>query len=578
MNAISNSNLLQSIGWAVFNSLWQMALLWIAYQLIFAFFSIKRPSYKGVLAASFLFAGFVWFVSTFIILLTGNTDGKSIYTGGVLTFASNEQVITWFNNALPVISVVYLLLLLIPIFNFFRNYRYVQEIRSNGLSKADAYWRIFTQKIASQMGITRSVQVWMSSLVKSPVTIGYLKPVILLPIASINHLTTEQTEAILLHELAHIKRSDYFINLLSKSIRTILYFNPFATAFGKIIERERERACDEMVMQFQYEPHSYASALLALEKAAYIPQQSFAVAASDGRKSEFRQRIEWILGIRQKPVVSYARIAGIIVALFCFAGLNALLIMNRPLQGTGKSDPFTFLSSPLQFSNDYDKGNLPINNEQPSSIIVNNSSSKTQEHISPITSPSVANVLAGSEKNETESIAGEGNSPFVYVNSLQKVIPELAEHEEKQIQEVVAETKKILQEKKWKEVEQNIADAMTLAEKNKVKQEYEKALSRQMNTAKIEDQLRIAYDQINWEKINTTLDYALAEIKLDSLNTVYHIALSNLSDIQEELIKTKQQGIPDSDISLESIEIKKAQLEKAINQIRAVRNKKIIHL
>lgn len=577
MNAISNSNLLQSIGWSVFNSLWQMALLWIAYQLILAFFSIKKPSRKGLLSASFLFAGFAWFMSTFIMLLTGNADGKSIYTGGILTAGSNERLITWFNNALPVISVVYLLLLLIPVLNFLRNYRYVQEIRRNGLSKADVYWRIFAQKIASQMAISRSVQVWMSALVKSPVTIGYLKPVILLPVASVNHLTTGQTEAILLHELAHIKRYDYFINLLSKSIRTLLYFNPFANAFGKIIERERERACDEMVMQFQYEPHSYASALLALEKAAYVPRQSFAVAASDGRKSEFRQRIEWILGIRQKPFVSFARIAGVLVALFCFVGLNALLIMNRPLQNTGKSDPFTFLTSSLQFDG-YDKGSININTEQPASLIVNNLS-ETKKNMPGITAPLTANADTPPPHNEDAgSIAGDENISFMYVNTLQKIIPELTELEEKQVQEAVAETKRVMQETKWKEVEKDIADAMTLAEKSKAKQEYEKVLGRYMNTANIEDQLRIAYDNINWEQINTNLEYALAEIKLDSLNNVYNIALSSLSDLQDELAKTRQHGIPDSDISLESIENKKAELEKAIIKIRTVRDKKIIRL
>jgi hypothetical protein len=464
------------------------------------------------------------------------------------------------------------------VLNFLRNYRYVQEIRRNGLSKADVYWRIFSQKIASQMGITRSVQVWMSALVKSPVTIGYLKPVILLPVASVNHLTTGQTEAILLHELAHIKRYDYFINLLSKSIRTLLYFNPFVNAFGKIIERERERACDEMVMQFQYEPHSYASALLALEKAAYIPQQSFAVAASDGRKSEFRQRIEWILGIRPKPVISFARIAGVFVALFCFVGLNALLIMNRPLQSTGKSDPFTFLASPLQFSNGYDKGSIDINNEQPASLIVNNSS-ETKERISGTTTPLAATTHTPRPHNENAgSITGDGNMPFMYVNTLQKIIPELTELEEKQIQEAVAETKRVMQETKWKEVEKDIADAMTLAEKSKAKQEYEKVLNRYMNTANIEEQLRIAYDNINWEQINTSLEYALAEIKLDSLNNVYNIALSSLSDIQRELAKNRQHGIPDSDISIESIENKKAELEKAIIKIRTVRDRKIIRL
>ena len=106
---------------------------------------------------------------------------------------------------------------------------------------------MFVKNLAAQMGIKKPVHVWISELVCSPVTIGYLKPIILVPLAAINHLTTQQLEAVLLHELSHIKRYDYLINLIINFIQTILYFNPLVKAFVKIIEREREKSCDEMV-------------------------------------------------------------------------------------------------------------------------------------------------------------------------------------------------------------------------------------------------------------------------------------------------------------------------------------------
>lgn len=572
MDAISRSNLLQSIGWSVFNSLWQMALLWIAYQLIVSIFRIKRSSHKGALAASFLFAGFAWFVITFLALVSGNDNAENIYTGGFINIDNNRQLNEWFALALPYISVAYLVLLLIPVLNFIRNYRYVQVIRRYGLSKADVYWRIFAQKIASQMGINRPVYVWMSELITSPVTIGYLKPIILLPLASINHLTTQQTEAILLHELAHIKRYDYFINLLSRFVRTILYFNPFVKAFGKIIEREREKTCDEAVIQFQYEPHSYASALLTLEKASYIPNRSFVVAAADGKKGEFLQRIEWILGIRKKQSFSFARMAGVMIALLCFIGLNALIIMNRPLEANGKSDPFTFLSSPLEFNSGDGKAEKIIQDEQNPIQIVNNPSDP---------SPVAENNTKETNNKENPAVENEIVSeelPYQYVASFQEIIPQLDENQEKKIQEALAESKRVMQETQWKHVEENIADAMTLNEKKKVKEEYKKALDKHLDLEKIENQLRLAYDQIDWVKINAELDYALAEIKMDSLKTVYTIALSNLSKLQTELVKTKQAGVPDSDITVESIEAKKNELQQSINKIKAVRLKKTIHL
>src|SRR4029077_2528611 len=119
-----------------------------------------------------------------------------------------------------------------------------QVIRSYGLSRADVQLRMFVQKIAVRMDIRKPVYVWMSEMVSSPVTIGYLKPMVLVPMAAVNHLTTQQIEAVLLHELSHIKRYDYFINLLTRLIQTVLYFNPFVKAFVRIFEREREKSCD----------------------------------------------------------------------------------------------------------------------------------------------------------------------------------------------------------------------------------------------------------------------------------------------------------------------------------------------
>src|SRR5690348_1706213 len=107
---------------------------------------------------------------------------------------------------LPAASVAYFVLFLLPLFYFIRNYRYLQLIRKNGLSKVDVDWRMFVRNVAARMGIRKTVRVWLSDIVTSPVTIGYIKPVILLPIAAINQLSTQQIEAVLLHELAHIRR------------------------------------------------------------------------------------------------------------------------------------------------------------------------------------------------------------------------------------------------------------------------------------------------------------------------------------------------------------------------------------
>jgi bla regulator protein blaR1 len=570
MTAIGQSNLLQALGWAVFNSLWQMAILWVAYQFIISVFRINKSSHRGSLSAILLFAGFAWFIFTFISVFSDRASAGDSYAG-LMKIGAYSELNQWLNTMMPIASIFYLLLLVLPVLNFIRNYRYVQVIRHNGLTRADVHWRMFVQKIAAQMGIRKPVHIWMSDLVSSPVTIGYIKPVILLPLAAVNHLSTQQIEAVLLHELSHIRRYDYFINLITKFIQAILYFNPFVKGFATIIEREREKSCDETVIQFQYEPHGYASALLALEKAAHTSPRILTVAAAQGKKSEFRKRIEWILGIRQKPAFSFTKLAGVIAGLLCFITLNAFLIMSNPEKPKASHSSTAYL--PMQYDllmgGGYDKTTNAVIKEHKSSRIANADPARDNE------APEMNEAIETSGQQDTD--ATEIASPFSYVFDLENVIPKLDADKEKQVQEVLIESKKVIQEKQWKDIEKSIADALTMIEKEKVKEQYEKALS-QIDWDKLGDKLRIAYDHIDWNQINAQLNTALTEIKIDSLKQVYTVAIDNLSCLQKELVKNNQCAVPDTDITIQSIERKKNEMQKAINKLKKVTTRKIVHL
>src|SRR5688572_18304452 len=106
------ANFLQSLGWAVLNSLWQLALLWVVYQVLTAIFTKARPTAKSLLASSLLIAGFTWFVLTFFQRYTAN-DSQVIFSVDIL----NESTVdgNWLQQALPAASTIYLLLLIIPL-------------------------------------------------------------------------------------------------------------------------------------------------------------------------------------------------------------------------------------------------------------------------------------------------------------------------------------------------------------------------------------------------------------------------------------------------------------------------------
>jgi Zn-dependent protease with chaperone function len=334
MTSLGGSAFLQALGWAIAGSLWQMALLWGIYQLCFAVWRNIKASVKTLAATLLQFAGFVWFVSSLVshywqLKMTPGSLGivDSVYRESVhphshaLVYYVN-RLMSLSEHYLPYLSGAYLLVLAFLLVRVVKAYRHVQVVRSEGITKIDAHWRVYVQEMAYRIGIHRTIRVWLSEKIDIPATMGYLKPLILLPIASFNHLSPEQVEAILLHELAHIKRNDYLLNLVITVVDTVLFFNPFAQLIARHIRTERENSCDDFVLQFRYNPHVYASALLSLEQQRLTPELAMAAAG----KTDLLERIKRIMNVPSKPM-NYGQK---LMALLITAGILASLAWLTP--------------------------------------------------------------------------------------------------------------------------------------------------------------------------------------------------------------------------------------------------------
>lgn len=115
-----------------------------------------------------------------------------------------------------------------------------------------------------------------------------------------------------MHELAHIKRNDYLINILQTIVETILFFNPFVWLISAIIRREREHCCDDLVLLHTREPLNYATALAAL--ASYPGNASGLLVAASGQSYPLFHRIKRILEMKKNPF-SYSRMVAAILYL-----------------------------------------------------------------------------------------------------------------------------------------------------------------------------------------------------------------------------------------------------------------------
>ena len=548
------ANFLQSLGWAIINSLWQLALLWVIYQLITAIFKSAKPAAKAMLASSLLMTGFAWFIFTFILAFTEGNHNTAPFSTGIMPA---NGINSWLIRSLPFASVLYLLLLFIPLLRFIRNYRYIQVIRRYGLTKMDPEWRVFVNKISAMMGITKPVRVWVSEWVSSPVTFGFLKPVILVPLAAINNLSPSQMEAVLLHELSHIRRYDYLVNFILNIIRVVLYFNPFAKAFVRIVEREREKSCDEMVLQFQYDSRDYATALLQLEKLSY--HNRILVLPSTGNNKDLLQRVETILGVGKKRSLQLRRLAGMLAGLFCVFCLNALLVITK----TTAIKTQALAQSPEPQKIDDGKYTAALI-EQPRQSIQNlPTKSKT---------PAKQFPVVREERKPFIEQPGIINADY---QPVQEVL--LDKFEEVQVKQAMEASKKVLENEQWKNVEKNLADVFNQEEKEELRTAWKTELNK-FDWKKWEDKLRLAYNQVDWEKVNVQLNDAISKMQVDSLVRVYSNTIAMLSNVKKELNSECLNGIPDTDITLKELADKQRQMQKAIINLKATRIKKIVHL
>ncbi|MDX1925166.1 MAG: M56 family metallopeptidase [Pirellulaceae bacterium] len=151
------------------------------------------------------------------------------------------------------------------------------------------------QRVSRQLGVTRSVQLFQSSVVQVPVVLGYLRPMILLPISLLNNLPISLLETILTHELAHVRRHDFLINLLQTIVETFFFYHPAVWWLSNRIRIEREHCCDDLVIHVLGNRVEYGRALVAIEQ---LRNSSgiLALSASDGSMLARIRRIVAISG------------------------------------------------------------------------------------------------------------------------------------------------------------------------------------------------------------------------------------------------------------------------------------------
>jgi hypothetical protein len=170
------------------------------------------------------------------------------------------------------------------------------------------------------------VRLLESAVVEVPSLIGWLRPVVLLPASALTGLTPRQIEAILAHELAHVRRHDYLVNLAQTVIETLLFYHPGVWWVSRRARVEREHCCDDLVVGVVGDARGYALALTRMEELR-TEASEYALALTGG---ELMKRIRRLLGMPEAEPIEGRWLAGLLTSLVLLAAAATMLMAGTP--------------------------------------------------------------------------------------------------------------------------------------------------------------------------------------------------------------------------------------------------------
>jgi GWxTD domain-containing protein len=285
-----------AIARTLLHSLWQASLAALALALCLRFTHAARIHYACACAALGVIV--IASISTFVALAPQASrriapqdlaSARSVAPFGVGTGVAPVPQST-LERVLPWLTPVWLLG--VAAFSVWRaaGWAALQRLLRQGVSAPPEAWVRNLDRIRARMKVAAPVSLLESCATRVPLVIGHLRPAILMPVGVFAGLAPDQVELILIHELAHIGRYDYLINMVQTLVEGVMFYNPAVWWISNVIRAERENCCDDIVMETRNAGPLYASALAALEEIRF-DQREVLMAASGGNLLKRIRRI-----------------------------------------------------------------------------------------------------------------------------------------------------------------------------------------------------------------------------------------------------------------------------------------------
>jgi len=338
----------ESLGWTLVHFCWQAAAIALVYWLTDAVLRKARSQTRYVLALGTMLLMLVSALATFAYEETRGDTVLSSSSPAMVAIASTissdlapltktagattQPVLLPLSRFLPWLDVAWLLGVACLSTRTIGGWRLIHRLRQSALLQAPEVVHTNFVRLRERLGITRQVSLYISHHIQGPLAIGVVRSLVILPVSALMALSPEQLEAVLAHELAHVRRADYLWNLMQTMVETLLFFHPAVWWLGRRLRQQRELCCDDVAVQSCADPLVYATALLRLEERR--SQRLSLAMALDGHRpwSGLSLRIARILGEtngEQGP----RELVSIPLAVICAVFLLVLLPMPHLFAG-----------------------------------------------------------------------------------------------------------------------------------------------------------------------------------------------------------------------------------------------------
>ena len=320
MDSLFSGNIAKAISWMLIHSLWLGLIAAIFAGIVIISTGRSNPRLRYNLLCS-LFAVYLFsVVITFIIQVNVAEEKLPIFSAvpaissvsesgnSVSTIAPGkinaenfiDRFVAYFNANASMVVLIWAIFFIGKSIKLFGGIYYTHRIKTLKVRQPDRSWREKILKLSNILGIKQQVTLLESGIIKVPMAVGLLKATILVPIGLLNNMPADQVESILVHELAHIKRRDYLVNMMQGLVETVFFFNPAILWISSLIHEEREACCDDIVINHLPQKNSYLEALVSFHEYNFTSTKY--VMAFAGRRNFLLGRVHRLITNENKKL------------------------------------------------------------------------------------------------------------------------------------------------------------------------------------------------------------------------------------------------------------------------------------